>query len=829
MTPDISAATPRNAPCPCGSGLRYKSCHGAPLAFDAAAAAANPSVQDAAQLRRAWSCIENGDWFTAETLCHDILTRTSDQPEALCIAGCAHSRRSEPREALRYLLAATRSPSLPALAADAQFRVWSSFSQGFIETMFGMDHAQALRKQAEYDALQSNGSAGAPASATAPLVSAVLVLSRNDLLPSVTLTSLMRQNYLPLELIVVHGYTHSEDVDRLMSQLRNCPAQCCVTAMPATSGVAMLNAGIRAAKGDYVGVVAAGDVWAADRIGALVVNVATRGEAWGFGRVELAATAGGDATNQQTRDASERISDADTIGFTLIHQRFAIVGAGNLFFSRDLFDELDGFRDLPHVHAWDFCLRALWHAEPRYVASALLEASPPGDDGRQQLEREQEQIAMFAEFYQRACSPHAIGANTFAPCRAGWGLSFVRRVLEVGHVLAIPPSLLGDIAAEVGERIDAQRKLPRTAGIDLVGFALGEFGLGENLRALARACIAGAIPMSVRDVAMRLKASQGDRSILANVVDEFRHRCAVFCMNPDTLTLVWPKLMAGASAQQYNVGYWFWELEEIPRAWLASLDEVDEVWVATEFIRAAVQRATTKPVTKIPTPVVPQVERAYRRADFGLPGDRFLFLFSFDFNGFPLRKNPEAVLMAFRRAFPRGRNDVGLVIKSINGRNRPDDLARIEALIGGDPRIVSIDRRFTRDEVFGLQQVVDCYVSLHRAEGLGLGLAESMYFGKPAIATRYSGNLEFMNAQNSCLVDFHLIPVARGAYPIDHGGQIWADPDVDHAAHWMARVVDDVDFRTRIAQQGQADIRSRFTYANAAALMRGRLEELGLI
>ena len=198
-----------------------------------------------------------------------------------------------------------------------------------------------------------------------------------------------------------------------------------------------------------------------------------------------------------------------------------------------------------------------------------------------------------------------------------------------------------------------------------------------------------------------------------------------------------------------------------------SLDDVDEVWVATDFIRAAVQRATTKPVTKIPTPVVPRVERAYRRADFGLPDDRFLFLFSFDFNAYSVRKNPEAVLAAFRRAFPPGRNDVGLVVKSINGRNRPDDLARIEALIAGDQRITLIDRRFTRDEVFGLQQVVDSYVSLHRAEGLGLGLAESMYFGKPMIGTRYSGNLEFMNAQNSCLVDFDLIPVPPGNYPID--------------------------------------------------------------
>jgi glycosyltransferase involved in cell wall biosynthesis len=140
-----------------------------------------------------------------------------------------------------------------------------------------------------------------------------------------------------------------------------------------------------------------------------------------------------------------------------------------------------------------------------------------------------------------------------------------------------------------------------------------------------------------------------------------------------------------------------------------------------------------------------------------------------------------------------------------------------------------LDGFLSRDEVSGLQSVVDCFVSLHRSEGLGLGLAESMYLGKPVIGTRYSGNLEFMNDDNSCLVDCRLVPVGRGEYLYDDERFRWAEPDIDQAAHYMRRLVDDVAFRERIAHSGRDSIRSRFSSAAAAALIRRRLDELGFL
>src|SRR5438046_10593439 len=115
---------------------------------------------------------------------------------------------------------------------------------------------------------------------------------------------------------------------------------------------------------------------------------------------------------------------------------------------------------------------------------------------------------------------------------------------------------------------------------------------------------------------------------------------------------------------------------------------------------------TSKPVIKVPTPIEATPSRPYTRAEFGFPEARFLFLFSFDFNSFIMRKNPEGAIAAFKSAFAATRRDVGLVIKSINGINRPDKLREMEEIVGGDERILITDEFFSRDQTFGLESVV---------------------------------------------------------------------------------------------------------------------------
>jgi len=117
----------------------------------------------------------------------------------------------------------------------------------------------------------------------------------------------------------------------------------------------------------------------------------------------------------------------------------------------------------------------------------------------------------------------------------------------------------------------------------------------------------------------------------------------------------------------------------------------------------------------------------------------------------------------------------------------------------------------SRDELFGLQSVVDSYVSLHRSEGFGLGLAESMSLGKPVIGTAYSGNMEFMDASNSCLVGYRLVDVQTGEYPYP-AGQVWADPDLDQAAYHMRRLVEDPGYAAELGRRAREDIARDFSF-----------------
>jgi len=164
-------------------------------------------------------------------------------------------------------------------------------------------------------------------------------------------------------------------------------------------------------------------------------------------------------------------------------------------------------------------------------------------------------------------------------------------------------------------------------------------------------------------------------------------------------------------------------------------------------------------------------------------------------------------------------------VKSTNGDQIPDKLATFQRSAADDPRIEIRDGFLSRTEMFGLQNNIDCYVSLHRAEGFGLGMAECMYLGKPVIATGYSGNLDFMDSDNSLLVDYRMIPLRDGDY-MCWQGQHWADPDVAHAARLMRQVFDDRELARRVGAAAAISIRASNSKAACGATVSGRLREI---
>lgn len=360
-------------------------------------------------------------------------------------------------------------------------------------------------------------------------------------------------------------------------------------------------------------------------------------------------------------------------------------------------------------------------------------------------------------------------------------------------------------------------------GVNVLGYLRGQFGLGVSARAYSQALMCVGYPVSLQDSRVAVPHANADESLeplLRGGVGTFA--TTLVFVNPDHFS----EAMATRGAAQRPdrlVACWFWELPRVPDAWREAVAAVDEIIVATEFVADAFRAVTDKPVTRIPFPLLDAQPSGLARADFGLPDGAFVFLCTFDCNSSVARKNPAAVINAFRAAFPPERQDVVLLVKSSNGHRNPEALRQLQALVDTDTRILLRDDVIDVRHLQALQGHCDAYVSLHRAEGLGLGMAECMRLGKPVIATGWSGNMEFMNAGNSLLVDYTLVPVKAGEYPYAEG-QVWAEPDVQHAATLMLHVV---DHRAEVAERvarARRDIEDGMSPQRSGALLAAYLD-----
>jgi glycosyltransferase involved in cell wall biosynthesis len=266
-----------------------------------------------------------------------------------------------------------------------------------------------------------------------------------------------------------------------------------------------------------------------------------------------------------------------------------------------------------------------------------------------------------------------------------------------------------------------------------------------------------------------------------------------------------------------------WELACYPREWARELEEFDEVWAASAFIRDSIAPAVSRPVLLLPTPVGLPAGFGIGRRRFRIPETSYAFLFAFDLRSYTARKNPQAVIEAFRRVVrDRPAADCTLVLKVGGTAARPESFSAFKsefADLGGEhsDRVVLVEGDLTAAEITSLLWVCDAFVSLHRSEGFGRLLGEAMLMGKPVIATAYSGNVDFMTPDDSLLVPYRLVPVPDGAYPFA-AGQSWAEPDVDEAVRHMLRLLDDPAEGRRIGER--ASRRLRVAFGHRAAGLR---------
>ena len=262
--------------------------------------------------------------------------------------------------------------------------------------------------------------------------------------------------------------------------------------------------------------------------------------------------------------------------------------------------------------------------------------------------------------------------------------------------------------------------------------------------------------------------------------------------------------LAERRRRTHRVAYWYWELDTAPVEWRDSARQVDELWTGTNFVADALRGVTDKPVFTLFPGVRLPIFMPRSRAHFGLPAredGRFAFLFSFHMDSVMERKNPLGLIASFRRAFGKD-EPVDLVLKTTSFGNYDSQLAELAAA-AGTANVHIVDRVLDKHDIVALMDSCDAYVSLHRSEGLGLTMAEAMLLGKPVVATRYSGNLDFMNDDDSLLVDCEVVPVRGTIPPYTVPGARWGQPSVAHAAELMRRVYDDVPFREGLGRRAK--------------------------
>lgn len=344
-------------------------------------------------------------------------------------------------------------------------------------------------------------------------------------------------------------------------------------------------------------------------------------------------------------------------------------------------------------------------------------------------------------------------------------------------------------------------------GVNVFGYLSAEVGTGELGRLAVRGLHAASVRCAAIDVTLHCSRADEPVPHADAGVPCFSHD--LYVVNADQVPVV--RAATGATGRP-AAGLWAWETERLPMSMVGGFEGLDVVLSISEHSSRAIRDTARAAgldieVRTVPVPVVvpgpDHPSRRVTRRELGVP-DGPLVAFCFDFLSVVERKNPFAAIEAYRRAVPR-EGAAHLVIKSINGGLRPEALARVRAAAAGRRDVLVIDEYWDHDRTLALIALADVYLSLHRCEGFGHTIAESMAAGTAVIATRYGGSMELTTDDTAVLVPFTLVDVPDGVAPYSGTGR-WAEPDVDAAAGALARLLADPRERAELGAAARAHI-----------------------
>ena len=361
-------------------------------------------------------------------------------------------------------------------------------------------------------------------------------------------------------------------------------------------------------------------------------------------------------------------------------------------------------------------------------------------------------------------------------------------------------------------------------GVNVFGYINGEFGLGEAVRLIIKALISADIPVALINYDVKTNHRHQDQTY-----DKFSTE-APYAIN---LILLGPseakKILTHYSnvdffKNKYNIFYLNWESENFPKEYVDNLSFYDEIWVPAEYCQKVISKFSTVPVSVIHYPIeIPASSFVDRVANDFFDNSCFNFLFIFDYNSTLERKNTLNLIKAFKKAFKKDDRSVKLTIKTSRSARFLKEKSELIDCINGVTNIVIVEEIFEKETLHNIIKFCDSYVSLHRSEGFGLTMAEAMFYGKPVIATGYSGNLEFMNADNSFLVNYEVCHVSSSLMNYDKN-TVWSNPDIDHAAELLIKVKENSQEIKSIAKKGNQTIINEFSTKKIGNEIKNKLE-----
>lgn len=271
----------------------------------------------------------------------------------------------------------------------------------------------------------------------------------------------------------------------------------------------------------------------------------------------------------------------------------------------------------------------------------------------------------------------------------------------------------------------------------------------------------------------------------------------------------------------YNIKTLFWEFESGMLDFRPeTFKKLDEVVAFTDFIYDYVSKIAPKnvKVTKMKYPFIKNwnIENCDKvRTRYGIKKDDFVCFFNFDYRSCYKRKNPEGVVKAFKETIG-GFDNAKLIIKTSGFKEYGDEVIKLEKYVKDlniEEKVIFINEYLSRNESLSLINASNCYISLHRGEGLGLGMLEAMALSKPVIATNYSGNTEYTKADNSLLVDYEMVYVKKedvedGPY---FGVKKWAEPNIETAKNHLLKLYNDPEFAYEIGLKASEFVENYFS------------------